>query len=131
MDVRRSCGVDWMWFDAAKTVGNWVRWYWVDDHPFLPVPHSFASEIWDEVHWMDPEVGIPWNNSPTYDKGAPPFPEPPALGYCGEDDWWANGQPSDAPPTVRVDGQSVCCGAGLRGPYDLSYASSYDRVRNA
>lgn len=126
MDVLRTCYKQWLWFDEAQTVGNWVRWYFVDDAPFLPIPHIYTSETWDEVHWSNVGPGFAWNVNRIYDKGAPPSPLPPAIHYCGQDDWWVNGAPSDAPALPVVDGIPKCCAAGLVGAYNSAYSFAWD-----
>jgi hypothetical protein len=118
-----------MWWDAAQTIGSFVRWYFVDGAPFLPFPHGFTSENWDPVHWGNPDFGEAWDRLQPYDKGAPPSPAPFGVKYCGPVEWWQEGAPSDAAPLVWSGGIPVCCSTGLVGPYDASFSYAYDRVR--
>jgi hypothetical protein len=119
-----------MWWDDAQTVGSYVRWYFVDGNDFIPFPHRYCSEIWDRVHWFNDQAGEADDLPQPYDKGAPPVPAPPGVHVCGPEEWWRDGAPSDAPPLAIAAGVQPCCVAGLVGPYDLSYAPVFDRVRS-
>lgn len=114
MDVRRSCAKSVMFWDDAQTVSSTVRWYFTDE-PFLPFPHRFSSEIWDETHWVNPGAGETDKLPQTYDKGALPSPVAPVPrgAPCGPPEWFANGAPSNAPPLEWLNGIPSCCGAKI------------------
>lgn len=115
-----------MWWDAEQTIGSWVRWYKTPPGtPWLPFPHRFSSETWDQVHWYNGGAGEDDATNSIYDKGALPSPPPLALQPCGPADWWLNGCPSDAPPASG----SCCTPAGLRGAYSRAYSMAWDRLR--
>lgn len=106
-----------MWWDAAQTVGSFVRWYFADDAPFIPFPHQYTREIYDEVHWFNGGPGEADNRLQPYDKGAPPAPFYGAAKKgtrpCGPELWWQNGAPADAAPLTWLNGVPICCPAGV------------------
>lgn len=116
-----------MWFDAAKTRGNYVLWYFAPpgSKP-LPFTSRFSSETWDTVHWWNDGAGEDDATNPTFYNGKAPFPFK-GQGWCGDPDWFANGQPSDATPlarsTVPPVGAPICCfaGAEFNNDYNQSY----------
>jgi len=128
MDIQRSCFKQWMWWDAAQTLGSWVMWYFVDDNPFFPQPHIFSSETWDEVHWWNPGAGWADDKPRYYRKGAGPVPFPTAQRFCGNPDWYLTGAPANALPLTRLpNGRPVCCTAP--GSYSRDYSLDFDVLR--
>lgn len=125
MDVMRSCSVQRVYWDNARTKSSLIRWYFVpDDTPFLPGWNRFCSEIWDPVHWYCEGAGLDYLDKPVYRNGKPlgPFT---AKKPCGKLEWFDKGCPSDAPPIPRrPDGLPACCFG--RGAYSPAYSDDFD-----
>lgn len=101
-----------MQFDDAGLLTARVRWYRAPPNAvYLPFPHLFGSNRWQPALFTDQQgPGEVPETNPTYDKGATPSWATGSGRFCGSQDWWQNGTPSNAPPVVLgPDGQPSCC----------------------
>lgn len=101
-----------MVFDQAGTIVVPVTWYWCEPTA-TPLPFGsglFGSRNWDKTGFEPLGPGDDRMSPVTYSKGELPFSAPGNGSWCGPDDWWLNGVPSDAPPiTFDPWGVPECC----------------------
>jgi len=105
-----------------------IRWYWVDDAPFLPVPTIFGSYVWEDDN--GPRSGMnrgtvfqgeQVSSEAVYASGAAPFPAGVPLGrYCGTPSQWLGDLElaRDGEATTDGEGRPTCCGAIPPPPAD-------------
>jgi hypothetical protein len=101
-----------MQFDQAGTIVVPVQWFFTDpDAKVFPGFHLFGPDrdIWEhQLPALGP--GEPWNAVRSYEKGEMPAYLKGNGGFCGAEDWWENGVPSDAPPLMyNARGVPGCC----------------------
>lgn len=119
-----------MFFDKNQTLSAMVKWYWAPEGSKpLPFPHKFTSETWDTVHWFTDGIGEDPLSEPLYYSGASPGPFK-GKSFCGPEEWWRNGCPSDAPPLPKnADGLPACCFG--RGAYSSAFSDAWDTIRGS
>jgi hypothetical protein len=117
-----------MWFDNEKTRGAWVTWYWAPEGSKpLSFPTLYTSETWDGVHWFCPGAGEDDQSNPVFYNGTAPGPFK-GKSFCGKQEWFENGCPSDAPPLPQnAQGLPKCCFG--RGAYSDAYSGGWDVFR--
>jgi hypothetical protein len=112
MDYMRSGYTVNMQFDAAGEIIVPVTWYACEEGALdFPTPHLYVStRTWAKHKLPTLGIGERWDSKPVHNDSAPPGFFPGTGGYCGPDDWWQNGCPSDAPPLViGPNGIPPCC----------------------
>lgn len=117
-----------MYFDNAKTLASDVIWYKAPDGAKpLPFPSLFGSETSDTYHWWCPGAGEDDSSRSSYYNGKIPGPFK-GRSYCGPQQWWTNGCPSDAPRLSRnAAGLPSCCFG--RGAYSTAFSDAWDVFR--
>lgn len=119
-----------MYFDNARTVAGEVDWFFSPPGAeFFPFPIIYTSETWDPVHWFCEGAGEDYATGSSYLPGTMPFPFK-GKSFCGPEDWWRNGCPSNAPPVTRLlNGLPTCCLGNVHGAYSIAHSPSWDELR--
>jgi hypothetical protein len=115
-----------MQFDEKGLIVVPVTWYaCAPGAQVFPGFHLYVSGHTWNPHGL-PTIGIGerWDSKPIYYNSALPFYAPGTGSFCGPDEWFRSGCPSDAPPIQYSDaGVPTCCPQPPCQPwYDASYA---------